>query len=567
MAITWGDYSTTRNIAITPADVQIGSLTAPTAGSIHSTSVIVTYTLTSDQSPGDPELVFYVEFDKQGYGIDAQTWVLADIQVEYSIDGASTYSVCTEDTVAFSALSEGTENLLTSVAGIVHNYVWGMRTDLGTNDYLTNVYVKLKAYDGASWSAYLASSAFTVDTVPVAPAYNSDSYTNGEKLKDITPEFHFTVPTDIGSDRLHFRIDWDTSSSFISSALVSRNSYDNNGFWHYHNNVDPSGGYTINNYKKYGDWYFQITGVTTGGNYNFGDYKDYYKDIYLPAEFIDPKVIIYSDKNILYYVSAISTTGFTVGMTTDSLFDDYSELTGATTTAILHTYVFEGIWGEYWVSDVVVSGTTKVITFGNGDFAVDDNGTTIPDTISTGSCIAFQSKSDVAFYINNIDASGFTINKSSGIGSSGSTDSLNLLIIKTATNVYYKKDVANDDLRVSGTDANGETFPSYIPGVQIMPVPKKKGLARLGTYDFLTTNWFESIPLLGFSMVTHSGETYSVEFNVPIFGCNADDFWVPIRSAGISEDYESEKAKFEVQMADALSSGNTYYYRVAAGNE
>ena len=562
MAIIWGDYSTTRNIAITPADVQVGSITAPTADSVHSTSVTVTYTLTSDQSPDDPELVFYVEFDKQGYGIDAQTWVLADIQVEYSIDGASTYTVCTEDTVAFSALSEGIENLLTSAAGVVHNYVWAMRTDLGTNDYLTSVYVRLKAYDGASWSAYLASSAFTVDTVPVAPTYNSDSYADGDKLKDTTPDFHFTIPTDIGADRLHFKIDWDTSANFTSSDLTSRNSEDHDGFWHYHNNVDPSGGYTINNYKKYGDWYFQVTGITGTGNINFGDYEDYYKQIYLPAEFIDPKVIIYPNVGSYYYVSGKSTTGFTYAETADSGFD----ATGSTAT--LHVYVFEGAWSEYWISDIVVSGTTKAITFGAGDFITDDNETTIPDTIATGCTIVFQSDNDAIFWMSNRDASGFTINKPADMGTTGVTDSLTTFIIKTKTDVYYQAGCSGGSLTanvdITGTDSNGASIASYIPGFQFLACPTNKNAYHFNT-DYDTS--YDTIIRWRIKSPEHPNAIEDPTMNVGFWGCNADDFWVPIRSAGIPEEYELEKAKFQVQTADAMSSGSTYYYRIAAGNE
>ena len=569
MSITWGDYSSSRSIEITPADVQVSSITAPIEDSIHSSSITITYQLVSYQSPEDPALVFYVEFEKEGYGIDGQTWILADIQVQYSKDGGTSWSTCSEDTLSYSGISEGTENLLTSLTGEIHNYVWAMLTNMGTNDYLTNAYIRIKAYDGASWSSYLNSSAFTIDTVPVAPTYNDESFSDGYRTKDTTPEFNFDIPTDVGSDRLHFKIDMDTTEDFNSSSLVSRNSYDNDGFWHYHNNVDPSGSYTINNYKKYGDWYFQITGVTTGGIYSFGDYKDFYKDIYLPAEFIDPKVIFYSDSNIFYYLSSISITGITVSMTSDSTFTDYTALTGGTSTATLTCHLFEGAWGEYWISDVVVSGTTKSITYGSGDFTTDDNGTTIPAIISTGTSITFQSNSDSVFWLTSITSSGFTINKASDMGSPGVTDSVNIFVIKTKTNVYFNSNQGglpsnSFKYNIGGLDSNGESVPEYIPGIHCLASARNQWVPVM--YNARMQQDMSDTGLKILHIGGHPTEPLFYNADLTFYGGNADYFWVPIGTYGIPEEYENERAKYTVQTADALTSGDTYYYRLAAGN-
>jgi len=586
--IAWGDYSDTRSVEITPANVQVSTITAPVADSVHSTSVTVTYKLTSDQAPSEPELIFYVEFNKEGYGIDGQTWILADIQVEYSIDGGSTYSVCTEDTVAFSALSEGTENLLTSITGVVHNYVWDMLTDIGTNDYLTNAYIRIKAFDGEDWGAYLTSSAFIVDTVPIAPTYNDDSYINGKKIKDTTPEFNFTIPTDIGSDRLHFKIDWDTSSNFNTNNLTSRNSYDDEGFWHYHNNISPSGSYTANNYKKYGDWFFQITGVTTGGTYAFGDYKDYYKNIYLPAKFIDPKIIVIPNRDSFYYISQTSSTGFTVTMTSDSNFPDYSEITGGTYSTTLNCYLFEGAWSEYWVSNITLTTTGTNISYGSGVFATDDNGVAIPSTIPTGATLVIQPTSDCPVWITNRTSTGFQINRPHdnpsgddymGTPNSGSTV---MVYVSTSTgNTYYEAESACYEVAVNGdtqyifkpslntTDSLFQTVPAYIPGLQYLGNLNNRS-TYFYNYDYRTTyditgatNNFFYIRATRHPKADSFG---NVTMNVSYWGCNADYFWVPISNAGISDDYENEKAKFIVQSADAYTSGNTYYYRIAAGN-
>ena len=565
MTVVWGDWSSSRSVQITPADVQVSSITAPVADSIHSTSVTVTYALTSCQAPGDPELVFYVEFDKEGYGIDAETWVLADIQVEYSQDGGSSYSVCTEDTVSFSGISEGTENLLTSASGVVHNYVWAMLTDMGTNDYLTNAYIRIKAYDGASWSAYLTSSAFTVDTVPVAPTYNDDSYSDGCKLKDLTPDYHFTIPTDVGSDRLHFRIDWDTSENFNTSNIVHRNSYDNDGFWHYHNNVDPIGSYTINDYKKYGDWYFKIDNVLTGHTYSFGDYKDYYKDIYLPEEFIDPKVIIQPATDTLFYLSGVTSTGFQIMETSDSDFPGHRDSSNDA-----FVYVFEGAWAEYWVSNIEVAGSTQAITFGSGDFEYDDNQVSIPANISTGTTIMIQPTSDNVFWITNRTKTGFTINKASDMGGSGTE--LMMFLGKTTgtTNFIASQDRSLVDglmhVALDTTDSLGETIPAYIPGMQFLACP----LAKTMSVYYSNYNYFYGSDggtgETRFWVTEHPNSDANGTHAISLFGCNADYFWVPVRSNGIPEEYENEKAKFQVQTADAYSSGNTYYYRIGAGN-
>ena len=88
------DYSEIRSITIVPANVRVTSILSPVEDQIFSTAVTITYVLTSYNAPTDEGLVFYVEFEKEQNAIYAEQRILADVRIEYSIDGGDSWHIC-----------------------------------------------------------------------------------------------------------------------------------------------------------------------------------------------------------------------------------------------------------------------------------------------------------------------------------------------------------------------------------------------------------------------------------------------------------------------------------------
>lgn len=142
MAVTYGDTSASRTLEVTPSDARIKSISAPAAAAEVSGQITVTYLLESDLA------------------------VTASIGVQWSADGSS-WSNAT-----MGVGGDGTTGLTSSGAGTSHTYIWDSATDVGAATD-TETYVRIRANDGAAWSAYTASSAFAVYNLPQVTAIAS----------------------------------------------------------------------------------------------------------------------------------------------------------------------------------------------------------------------------------------------------------------------------------------------------------------------------------------------------------------------------------------------------------
>ena len=153
----------------------------------------------------------------------------------------------------------------------------------------------------------------------------------------------------------------------------------------------------------------------------------------------------------------------------------------------------------------------------------------------------------------------------------GSGTNVQVYIQKTKTDIYYIEGVQFSGIDASvplnTSDTNSQTIPAYIPGLQFLAQPSdQQTIIRYANYRDMIDGGQGGA---GNSFLINGSahiNAINYEVNVGFYGCNADEFWVPIVAYGISDEYENEKAKFIVQSADAYTSGNTYYYRIAAGN-
>jgi hypothetical protein len=513
MAITYGDPAATRRLEVTPADVKVSAIAAPATGARVSGNVTVTYTLESDLA------------------------VTASLDPEWSTNG-STYADCTAGPGG-----DGTTGLATSGAGTVHTYIWNSVTDVGSA-VEDEVYVRLRANDGAAWSPYSTSSAFTVDNLPLAPALSTPA--DNWFAKDTTPIFAFTIPTDPGTDNFHFKC---TVYNTSGTAVLTRESNTTATGWEYWD--DNSADYTG---KRYPAYYVQNVSVTslTGQTITFASLTDSVRGTALPASITGARVMLQHKADRLCYVTSVTSSGFTAA----------KSVAGGADDGLVDILVFKDWgtgWDEYWVIGYVVSSATDVNILWSALTDV-NAGSALPGTITNAKLVVMY-EADRQVIVTNISNTGFTIRKAAGGGSDNAQ--VTLMVLKTPADAYWVTGVTETTFGgtsrtyASLTDAiAGTALPAHIPWAFLLSVSKNGTLAYISASDSFDFALCKST----------AGEDTNAQVDLMIFAPDVTGgFWVPMTTDGVPDAYEGAAARYTVQAADALAQAE-YDWTIVAGN-
>lgn len=511
MAVVYGDVSASRTLEVTPSDVRVKTFDAPAASARVSGDVTVTYTLESDLT------------------------VTASIGVQWSTNGSS-WATATMGTGG-----DGTSGLATSGAGTSHTYIWDSVTDVGSA-LEDEVYLRIRASDGAAWSGYTTSSAFTVDNLPTASSLTTPA--DSWFAKDTTPIFAFTIPTDPGGDYLHFKCDVRNTAGAIT---LSRESNTTPTGWEYWD--DNSSDYTGKRYRAY---YVQNLTVSslTGTTHTFASLTDSVRGTTLPASITGGRVMLMNKADRLCYVTSVTSSGFTIAMSA----------AGGADSGLVDVLVFYddgGGWDEYWISGYVVSSDTGfAVNYSN--LTDDHSVTALPATI-TNAKIVTMSETDRQVVITSITNTGFTIRRAAG---GADTAQVTLMILKTPADAYWITDYTASSYSGTSvawsalTDALGGALPTHIPWPFVLACSKNGTMAYVSAADAYNMTIAKSV----------AGEDTDATVDLMIFAPNVTTgFWVPMTTTGVPDAYEGVAARFTVQAADALAEA-TYTWTITAGN-
>ena len=513
-----GEWATSNTFTIDM--IPSVSITTPEASQSYGSPLTISYTITSLRN------------------IDSFT-----LTAKYRKGGETTYNTCTE----YTSGSDGT----TSLTQGAHVFLWDSGTDLTTAYQSNDVQIELMVNDGTNDSSYVLSPVFEIDMLPKAPTLVSpfDTYFDiGDGA-----EFQWYIPTDPGSDKIHF--EFIIADSITGTSVIDHNTADNpSPFDHY---IDTATG--LKNGASGITYYVRDLTVSslTGTAVTFSSLTDHYKNSSLASTLTNPKIILVNKADREAYIpsSSITSTGFTI----------YKRTYGGSDDALVDLIIYTGeasAFETYWV-DMTITGDTT-LTFGTAPLDTDDLGNTIPSTITKCRAELLEG-SDQSVYIYSSTDSGVVIKKSS-YGPGGDAQ-VTLMLRSTPSDTYQQ---VNYDISPSGgqstiiyndafTDnTNGSTaWPEYIPGIIMTTAP------RADRHTYISAAYSDEILIqkCGFgnnvSAYTDLIATGELDSSVP--------YWNDVSPRGVPDAYENELAKYTVSTEDDLADG-TYTWQVKAGN-
>ena len=516
----WGNYASSSTFSVDMFPIVI--ITAPEASKSYGSPVNVTYAVSSRRE-------------------SVSTF---SITAKYRADTTTWYD-CTEDTN--DASDEGTTGLVVGT----HTFVWNSGSDLTTAYQSSDVQVEVSASDGTNTSTPMQSATFTIDMLPVAPTLISpfDTYFDiGDGA-----QFLWYIPTDPGSDKIHFEFmidERDTGTSVIDDNTMD--DYDR-----FRHKIDAVTG--LKNGGANIAYYVRNMTVTdqSGTAVLFSSLEDYFKESDLPSTLTNPKIVLVNKADREAYIpsSSITSTGFTI----------YKRTFGGSGDAKVDLIIFSGAassFETYWVTTTITGDTS--FTYGSGDFATDDLGNTIPSTITNCRPIILEG-GDQPVYISASSDTGFTVKKTTY--GPGTDTPIMVMLMATPSDAYQHREYTvspsggQSDVRYAAalTDYTngGAAWPAYIPG------------ANMGISMRADRHAYASM-IRGDGLYAHEcGYGNAVDADVDFICTGEPDssvpYWNDVSPRGVPDDYEGKIARYEVSTTDDLADG-WYKWSVKAGN-
>jgi hypothetical protein len=144
--LIYGDYSEAKARDVAASSVRINAIFNPVSGDIEGSPIYIIYSIESDLG------------------------VSADIEIEYSTDGVVFGNAATA--LGSDPLHEGVVALSADADGVQHTFVWDAIADLGGDFAGTTNILRIRAFDGTSFSGWFLSQVFEISIAAVTTIRN-----------------------------------------------------------------------------------------------------------------------------------------------------------------------------------------------------------------------------------------------------------------------------------------------------------------------------------------------------------------------------------------------------------
>lgn len=516
MALNTGAWSPVLTHDYRDSDLKVSEVSAPAAGDTVRGSGTITLKLQSYERSTGATTIYFTR------------------------DGGNTLAAAT--------ISEAQTSLAASEAGTSHSFTWDSLTDLGSTDSYDNVQIAVAANDQADGlgndDKVTLSGAFTVDNLPIAPAWGeTDSAFNKTFLK--TQKFTISS-TDPGTETLYPYLEGDLKTDFSSASLFTVDSQDGTAHDQFDHEIDdhsatkPIPGYYVEN--------LTVKGSTT---FLFADLVDRFTCDAVPTTITDARAMIVQRNARRVYQVSISDTQIVLN----------ESVTGQEDDGLCDIFIMAGTDAatDFFVkSGVAVTPTTPTnVTFsslGNDDFGND-----ITDTFGSAPRIILVDEADRMGILGTTTTTGVELSKSAAGEDDDAT--VTLWILKTNADIYQDDAVAmasstlTEVLYDNMTDALGDP-PAIIQGAIVVPTP---------TVD---RHVYQSTPRQdGVSFAQAVFGFVDGEADVNIFQQQTGDgtIMVPMLSTGIPSAYEGLNAQWR-PLGTEFSGKGQWKLRVRFGN-